>query len=183
MADITFMSVVEIHERKWGTVQYPGRPSLAALMTSPIVALWTYKKRFVFSAHFKAQDLNEIVESLVRSGERTFLRECRLTKIYVNKQPVEFNIRIVDADKTPPKTVGGVIGAKIGDNPAASLPGALPFRPRTFSAIPEDEALKYGDVVKVKLPHLPGRQAEWRLIHKRLIFTPEDWNNDKTAKR
>src|SRR5260221_4560132 len=65
----TFIELVELHERKWGTQAYPGRPSLQALMTAPIVALWTFKKRFIFSVHAKAQDLNDIVDNLVRAGE------------------------------------------------------------------------------------------------------------------
>src|SRR5258708_7789693 len=98
----TFIELVELHERKWGTQAYPGRPSLQALMTTPIVALWTFKKRFVFSVHAKAQDLNDIVDNLVRTGEyfsptgeHTFLHECRLSKIFVNRMPIEFKIRIV----------------------------------------------------------------------------------------
>src|SRR5258708_38656532 len=107
--EATFIELIELHERKWGTQAYPGRPSLQALMTSPIVALWTFKKRFIFSAHAKAQELNDIVDNLVRTGEYfhltgeyTLLHECRLTKIFVNKQPIEFKISIIaEAESRP----------------------------------------------------------------------------------
>jgi hypothetical protein len=36
----SFLDYVQQHERSWGDKLYPGRPSLASIMASPIVVFW-----------------------------------------------------------------------------------------------------------------------------------------------
>jgi len=40
----TFIDLVQAHERTWGTQSYPDRPSLAELLSAPIVAWWKAAK-------------------------------------------------------------------------------------------------------------------------------------------
>ncbi len=168
-AQATFIELVELHERKWGTQAYSGRPSLQALMTTPIVALWTFKKRFIFSVHAKAQDLNDIVDNLVRTGEylpltseEAFRHECRLSKIFVNRMLIEFKIRIIAEAEPREQTL---VTAETSDN-VSLVKKAIPI---IWNKNPEQ--LRYGDVAVINLPHLPGRQVALHRIEKKLIFT------------
>ena len=35
-----FLDFVQAHEREWGKDTYPGKPSLAQMLSSPVVAFW-----------------------------------------------------------------------------------------------------------------------------------------------
>jgi len=90
----TFLELVEFHERKWGTEQYPGRPALKELLNTQIVAMWRSGKRFMLSVHTKADELNELVTGLI-TGQVENPERRTLHKIYVNQEPIDFKIRII----------------------------------------------------------------------------------------
>jgi DNA-directed RNA polymerase subunit RPC12/RpoP len=88
----TFLELVELHERKWGTLQYPGRPTLTDLMTSPIVAVWAIDdKRFIFSAHAYQGELDDLVSNVL-IGKIDDGR--KLAQIFVGQQPAQFHAGI-----------------------------------------------------------------------------------------
>jgi DNA-directed RNA polymerase subunit RPC12/RpoP len=91
MGKPTFLELVELHERKWGTTQYPGRPTLTHLMTSPIVAVWLIGKRFIFSAHADQGSLNDLVNEVI-TGKLADGRT--LARIFLNQQPAQFRAAI-----------------------------------------------------------------------------------------
>ena len=92
----TFMQLVEFHERKWGTEQYLGRPTLQQLMNSQIVVMWRVGKRFIFNIYSDAQELNDLVLGLL-TGQLDDPR--KLAKIFVNQEPLDFRVKIISAPK------------------------------------------------------------------------------------
>jgi hypothetical protein len=95
-----FTEIVQIHEQKWGEFQYPGRPSLNALLSSPVVAVWGIDKRFILSTHFQVTDLNELILAIVM-GNDPYKR--RLLKIFENHKPIDFKTVIQPVPTTPDK--------------------------------------------------------------------------------
>src|SRR5262245_60683837 len=70
--DDALVELIQLHERLWGTESYPGRPSLALLLKSPIIVMWqpnerrateakrgtTTGARFTLSAHHSWEELD-----------------------------------------------------------------------------------------------------------------------------
>jgi DNA-directed RNA polymerase subunit RPC12/RpoP len=98
-----FMELVEIHERRWGTVQYPGRPTLSELMTSPVVACWIIDKRFIFSAHAYQGSLDDLVNDVI-TGKVADGR--KLVRVFLSQQPTQFRAAIMyqSADSSEKKS-------------------------------------------------------------------------------
>jgi hypothetical protein len=108
-----FMELVQLHERMWGMEQYPGRPSLADLLSRPIVVMWSgddkpvtktipvdSPRRFTFSVHDDVDDLNEILLGMIIAGKVTPTPYRRLSKLYVKQKPVDIKgVRLLVADK------------------------------------------------------------------------------------
>ncbi len=104
--DNSFMELVQLHERSWGMEQYPGRPSLSELLSSPVVVMWTGEvksasypsrhasepgvpPRFMFTAHKHVDELNEVLLNMVLSNKVTPSSSRRLVKIYLNQKPIK----------------------------------------------------------------------------------------------
>lgn len=111
------MELVQLHERSWGMEQYPDRPPLVKLLSSPITVMWmadhrrsadgkitTFQdpevsKRFMFSVHESVEELNEILLALVFTGKMPSTAR-RISKIYVRQKPVEIKgVRLILAEK------------------------------------------------------------------------------------
>jgi len=95
-----FMDMVQQHERQWGTEQYPRRPSLHSLMTSPVVVFWhggEDEKRPIMTLH---GDLNDIEKHFLRmlfSQQKSNQR--RVAAIYHNHKRMTIrSIQIVFAE-------------------------------------------------------------------------------------
>jgi hypothetical protein len=104
--EATFMELVQQHERTWGMEQYPGRPSLAALLESPVVVMWDSEPRsttppgrrapepripsgrYVFTLYAHVDALNAVVYSMVISGKSPIAAYRRLGRIFVNQKPM-----------------------------------------------------------------------------------------------
>lgn len=85
----TFIDIVQKHERTWGTETYPDRPSLADLLSAPIVAWWRSANaeddRLKSSIH---QDLDELNRYAVRIllHSRLEFPDKRLAMVYINQK-------------------------------------------------------------------------------------------------
>src|SRR5437868_1801724 len=90
----TFMELVQLHERKWGETQYPGRPSLDELLNGYIVVMWSIDKRFIFTIHQNAGEVNTLVFGLITGNVHDPLNR-KLARIFVNREPIDFRIKII----------------------------------------------------------------------------------------
>jgi hypothetical protein len=123
-----FLEIVQLHERTWGQEQYPNRPTLAQLISAPIVALWSGKlnlssstrgrsvaslrdqlalesDKFILTCHQTAEELNEMVSDRLLLGRMSESSSRRLSKLFVNQQEREIvGVRLViaQASETPP---------------------------------------------------------------------------------
>lgn len=83
-----FMSLVQDHEREWGTTIYDARPSLAEVISSPVVVFWQStkkdEKRLTVSLHedFDALQKYFFRLLLVSSSE---LPSRRVVRIFHNQ--------------------------------------------------------------------------------------------------
>jgi hypothetical protein len=105
--DTNFMELVQLHERSWGMEQYPGRPSLSEVLSSPVVVMWTGEiksavypsrrvsesqnvpSRFMFSAHKHVDELNEVLLNMIMSSKATPSTSRRLMRIFLNQKPIK----------------------------------------------------------------------------------------------
>jgi len=123
----TFLEWVEFHERKWGIEQYPGRPALRDLLSCSIVAMWRVGKRFMLSVHSKSDELNDLVTGLI-TGTIENPDGKTLYKIYFNREPIEFRIKIVSPKPDDsPATLHAPENDKRSPKPVRKLP-VLPGR-------------------------------------------------------
>jgi len=148
------MEIVQLHERKWGDTQYPGRPTLADLMKFPIVVMWRIDKRFILSAHQSPDEVHDLALKAL-TGKLDDSR--KLEQIFVNHQPIVFGIRIVSEQPEQPQ-------AKSADKPKAASkriqPDDIVFVPA--SVIPDGKPIKRGDIVIREAKDgdiLPGRNV------------------------
>lgn len=114
-----FMEIVQLHERSWGMDQYPGRPTLSDLLSSPIVIMWTggntrpaasiggkritepqsAQPRFMLSIHHKIEELNEVLLGMIVAGKVTPNSQRKISRIFVNKKPVKITgVRLMIVD-------------------------------------------------------------------------------------
>jgi hypothetical protein len=115
----TFMEIVQLHERVWGTEQYPGRPSLADLIGHPIVVMWVindkqpdlrrasdikHADRFRLSVHQNSADLNDVATSLLVSGSRPSpMAGWKISRAFLQQKPVKFKAKLFVAEEPPEK--------------------------------------------------------------------------------
>ena len=167
--DIKFLDLVQLHERKWGEVQYPGRPALADLMSAPIVVMWTCKGRFMFTVHQSADQVNELVFNVATGENAGTMRDWKLGMIYVDQRPLKFKIKIVsDAPeaKTASKNPTKPIGEQSADDAQYKLKVAKvnPLRtPRWITAVESREPIAIrGEIIKTHVPDrvMPGRNIQ-----------------------
>jgi hypothetical protein len=80
----------------WGTEEYSGRPTLALLLSAPIVAMWVEQKLprrggddcFRLKAYATAAEVHEDISSIVLLGKQLMLVGHRLAKLFVEQKPV-----------------------------------------------------------------------------------------------
>lgn len=143
MAELpSFLELVQIHERRWGDVQYPGRPSLKDLMTAPIVALWITGKRFILSTHADRKSLDQLVQTVLTGG---FDDRRQLAGIYIGQESVSWSASI---EIRPAVSVAEVAPTTIAAPQIRPVPASIPG-----SGIIRTPA---GDKVR------PGRQVKWQ---------------------
>jgi hypothetical protein len=117
MTNAAFTELIQLHERQWGMEQYPGRPSLADLLTCPIVAMWVSNtrpstevkrtqagssqpaERFVLTAHRDYDELDALVTSAVVIGHPSFASNWKLSRLFVNQQAVKAFVRVQIIDE------------------------------------------------------------------------------------
>ena len=128
MMNPAFMEMVQLHERSWGTAIYPERPSLADLLSAPLVAMWTEPidtpppssprlptakrdtardtvnapgNKFLLSVHQTPDELNEILTSLILLGKTSTYARRKLVKLYINQSPAEIvGVRLMIKEKS-----------------------------------------------------------------------------------
>lgn len=89
-ADDNFLGWVQLHERTWGTSTYPGRPSLEAIMQSPVVTFWRQADNEK-DLRYKIK-LYEDLKDLERFYTKLLLRlvveipKDRLVRVYVHRK-------------------------------------------------------------------------------------------------
>jgi hypothetical protein len=111
MSNKTFIEFIQLHERAWGTEQYPGRPSLAELMESFIVAVWVddplidqrhrwAKDRFMLSVHSSADDFHNALAATVLAGKQSFTNGRKLSRVFAQQKLVNIaGVRIVSVQQ------------------------------------------------------------------------------------
>jgi hypothetical protein len=99
------MAEVEIHERAWGTQSYPGRSSLAKIMSARIVVFWRENRRDPGYRITLPKDTSEIQqyvnEIILDINSRPPTR--RLARLYVNQQRIKIKgVKIIfEMDELP----------------------------------------------------------------------------------
>lgn len=62
-------ALIEMHERTWGTKHYRGRPSLSAILSSPVVVFWRAndgkEDRWTISLHADLKDVEKYFSRLL----------------------------------------------------------------------------------------------------------------------
>src|SRR5688572_9332270 len=95
----TFIELVQLHERAWGTETYPNRPDLNALLTKPVVVMWVTtdpkaKDRYLFSVHDNANELNDMVTGMITLTRTNLAGSRKISKIFIQQQSVKFGVKI-----------------------------------------------------------------------------------------
>jgi hypothetical protein len=92
----TFIAYVEMHERQWGTNTYPGKPSLADLLSAEVVVFWYPPKenrKSIDSRRMTVSTYKTIDEFSEHYGKRLISRDepSPLTpfRIYANKRRMD----------------------------------------------------------------------------------------------
>ncbi len=99
-----FMELIQAHERSWGMEQYPGRPSLADMLSRPVVALWSGddksgKGRYTVTVHDQLDELNDLCLNMIVAGKVTASSNRRLGRVFVSQKAVKVTgLRLVFAD-------------------------------------------------------------------------------------
>jgi hypothetical protein len=91
----TFLDLVELHERAWGREGYPNKPSLADIMSSPIVVFWKprepddkkYRGLHTITLHESIRDV-EIYLLKLLTRALTDYPDRYMYRIYDNKHRV-----------------------------------------------------------------------------------------------
>src|SRR5215470_3498365 len=98
------MELIQIHERTWGMDTYPNRPSLAELLSRPIVVFWssdekTAAKRSIATVHDKLEELNEMLLGMILANKVTAYPQRRLQRIFVNQKPIQIHgLKLIISD-------------------------------------------------------------------------------------
>lgn len=125
----SFTELVELHERKWGESQYPNRPTLQQLLKCPIIAMWRFDGKFMFSAHYSPDDLNDTILSALTDVSKPL---WKLYKVFYHQNPIEFQVKVVSPNNKRQKS----------NDQSKVLPGRnVPFLPgRTANKLPGRKA-------------------------------------------
>ena len=88
------MELIQAHERGWGMEQYVGRPSLADMLSRRIIVFWSGddksgKGRLMVTVHDTAEELNDIVLSMILASKITPSTQRRLARIFVEQKAVK----------------------------------------------------------------------------------------------
>lgn len=142
--DVGFLDLIEIHERRWGTKQYPGRPTLKELMEYPIVAVWGQSGNFTLSAYQTAQEINQVITDLF-TGKVGALDIRRLVKLFYKQQPFPFSLQIVKLKQAPIPE----------EPPAAQTKSSTISR---FYEVHQAEPVRFGFSAPARNHKLPGRK-------------------------
>ncbi len=84
-------ALIEFHERTWGTKHYRGRPSLSAILSSPVVIFWRAndpkEERWMITLHADLKDVERYFSRLLfRSSVEPPAR--RVARIFKGGKPV-----------------------------------------------------------------------------------------------
>src|SRR5687768_2797894 len=103
------MELVQAHERGWGMEQYQNRPSLADMLSRPIVVFWagedkTDKGRSTISVHDQVEELNEILLTRILAGKVSASSKRRLARLFVRQKTVQVTgVRLlIETDEKKP---------------------------------------------------------------------------------
>lgn len=155
--DVDFMELIEIHERRWGTKGYPGRPTLKELMESPIVAAWSHSGSFTLSAHENPESLNQIVTHLFTE---TSLDNRRLVKIFYKHKAMPFTLQVVRTSvSSPPKEEDKPVDLSRGATYQPEVVDTNPQRAARYSEVKEIRPAHYGQSAPARNELLPGRNG------------------------
>lgn len=166
--DIKFLDLIQLHERKWGETQYPGRPALTDLMKCLIVCVWTFKGRFMFTVHREANEVNELVYNVLTGENVGVMADWKLAKIFVNQEPIKFKLRIVGDSSDPTKSSEHDRKLAPPEAPQTHLRIAAVNSLRTPKHVAyvddHDVLMAKGKVIKTHLPNTikPGRDVKLR---------------------
>ena len=107
-----FLEVIQEHERKWGTEQYPNRSTLAELLSAPIVIGWveplagknptsgSTSARMQLKAYQDADQVNAELYNMVMLSSKTVVPFRKIAQVYVKQQPVTIEgLRLMFAAK------------------------------------------------------------------------------------
>ena len=84
-------ALIEFHERTWGTKHYRGRPSLSAILSSPVVIFWRAndgkEARWMITLHADLKEVERYFSRLLfRSSVEPPAR--RVVRIFNHGKPV-----------------------------------------------------------------------------------------------
>jgi hypothetical protein len=107
-SDDNFIELVQEHERSWGKDSYPGRPTLAELLNTPVVAWWMPvsgkggkgEDRRTASVYQDLDELNKYAARLLLHS-RNDPPDRRLVAVYINQKKAVIrgvNIQIISRD-------------------------------------------------------------------------------------
>ena len=87
-----FMALVQLHEREWGREMYLNRPTLQAILSSPVVTVWRpikedKKKRFTFKVYPSTAEVEQYMTKLLFRAHINPPTE-RLVRVYIDRKPV-----------------------------------------------------------------------------------------------
>jgi hypothetical protein len=87
----TFMDIVQEHERAWGTQSYSNRPTLAQLLSAPVVIIWQSADQKelhqMMTVHQNLDDLHKYATRLLIHSKQE-LPKRRMVAVYVNQKKV-----------------------------------------------------------------------------------------------
>lgn len=92
----SYIGIVEIHEREWGTEVYPNRPTLSQLLHNRIVCMWSDTEpqkgkpmRFFLSCYNEFAALHDDVASMIVSGKVSANPNRKLARVFVDQAEVD----------------------------------------------------------------------------------------------
>jgi hypothetical protein len=108
----SFLSIVENHEREWGTENYVGRPTLSQLLHSRIVCMWVERtdsktrqgahNRYYLTCYNEFAAVHQAVTELVLARKIAAAPNRKLMRVYVDQVEVEIvSVKVELKAKTP----------------------------------------------------------------------------------
>jgi len=160
----TLTDLIQVHERKWGETQYPGRPTLDQLLNGSVIAMWVIGKRFVFTVHKDAQELNELLFNLV-TGKVPNPEQRTLARLFISRVEQDYRIAIVPRKQRPPtKPHAEHANTESPIKPLKRQPEIVPLahQPK-LEPLPPQPNKRYGQNLPGRhVTLLPGRKVKLR---------------------